>query len=181
MADFPKATNDAAPGPRVASVRESGAFAVIGVFAAPETRSQEIALDDVLLMLRGWEDEKQVIQFHLCDSRTDFTCFGFGEIENSNQGLLRIAGQEHGFTVSLGSADRFSLWDWRDLCPGRTLTIDEIEGFKEAFDVSLTIAFAGGRSMLDLHSLKEPPDGYLPAAPVVVPVESRGAKRRSDP
>jgi hypothetical protein len=173
MADFPKATNDAASGPRVASVRESGGFAVIGVFAAPETaaperRSQAIAFDDVLLILRGWQDDKQVIQFHLCDSRTDFTCFGFGEIENSDQGLLRIAGQQHGFAVSLGRADRFSLWDWRDLSPAGTLTIDEIEGFKESFDVTLTIALAGGRSILDLHSLKEPPDGYLPA-PVVVP------------
>jgi hypothetical protein len=167
MADFPKATNNhAARGPRVASVRESGGFAVIGVFAAPETRSQAIAFDDVLLMLRGWQDEKQVIQFCRRDSQTRFTCFGFGEIEHSDRGLVRIAGQDHGFTASLCRADRFSLWDWRDLSPATT--IDERELLKESFDVILTVDFAGGRSMLQLHSLKEPPDGYLPA-PVVVP------------
>jgi hypothetical protein len=155
MADFQKAANDhVMRGPRVASVRHSGGFALIGVFAEPEPRSQAIALEDVLLILRGWQDAKQVTYYHLRDSRTRFTCFGFGEIESSDRGYLRIASEEHGFTASLGRADRFSLWDWRDASP------ETKEVLQESWDLILTAEFAGARSgsVLQLHSLKEPPD-----------------------
>jgi hypothetical protein len=133
---------------------------------AAESRGEAMAamralpLDDVLLMLRGWRGEKRVIQFHLCDSEDmGFTCLGFGEIEEIDREFLRIkdlfADQKYACTVSLslGRADQFSIWDWRDVPPEEPLRKELLQ---ESYDVILTVAFAGARCVL--HLVKEPAD-----------------------
>jgi hypothetical protein len=126
------------------------------------TAMRALPLDDVVLMLRGWRDENRVIQFHLCDSEdTGFTCLGFGQIEEIDRDFLRIktlfVDQKYGCTVSLslGRADQFSIWDWRDVPPEEPLRKELLQ---ESYDVILTAAFAGARCVL--HLLKEPADLY---------------------
>jgi len=108
-------------------------------------------------MLRGWQDEKRLIQFHISESAaTGFTCFGLGLIEELTPEFLRIdsrnvntaemsLGQRYGCTVSLRRADRLAVWDWRNIPPEDQLAK---ELFKESYEMILTAAFGGARCVL---------------------------------
>jgi len=115
-----------------------------------------VPLEDVLLMLRGWRDEKRLIQFHISESRAaGFTCFGLGLIEELTAEVLRIdsrnvtveisLGQRYGCTISLHRADRFEVWDWRNI-PAEDASAKEL--LRESYDMILTAAFGAARCVL---------------------------------
>ena len=118
----------------------------------------DLPLEEALLVLRGWRDERRLIHFHICDSAdaNGFTGFGLGAIEELTEEFVRIdsrnvnapemlSGQKYGCTISLRRADWFALWDWRDVPPEEQLMKELLQ---DSYDVILTVAFGRGRCVL---------------------------------
>jgi hypothetical protein len=122
----------------------------------------DLPLEDVLLILRGWKDEKRLIAFQLGDVGADVVlfAFGFGAIEELTPSFLRIdsrtvnsletgQGQQYGCTASLQRAEWFALRDWRNVSPQEESMKKVLE---ESYDLILTVAF--GRTRLVLHTFR---------------------------
>jgi hypothetical protein len=118
----------------------------------------ELPLEDVLVILRVWKDERQVIYFHIGESEDDpaLFAFGVGAIEELTSDFLRIDSRSadppemeetrvHGCTVSLKRADWFALWDWRDV-PAEEESRKKL--LRESYDAMLTVAFGHARCVL---------------------------------
>jgi hypothetical protein len=123
----------------------------------------ELPLEDVLLILRVWQDQKRVVYFHVGESEEPaLFAFGRGAIEELTPDFLRIDSRsadppemgrahEHGCAVSLKRADWFALWDWREVSPDEESTK---KLFRESYDAMLTMAFGSARCVL--RTLKSP-------------------------
>lgn len=115
----------------------------------------ELPLEDVLLILRVWKDERQVIHFHVGDGDNPaLFAFGVGAIEELTSDFLRIDSRSadapevrgtrlHGCTVSLKRADWFALWDQHDAREEVTKNY-----LQERYDANLTMAFGRARCVL---------------------------------
>jgi hypothetical protein len=126
----------------------------------------ELPLEDVLLILRVWQDQKRDIYFHVGESQEPaLFAFGHGAIEELTPDFLRIDSRsadppenlrahEHGCAVSLKRADWFALWDWRDVSPDQESTK---KLFRESYDAMLTLAFGSARCVL--RTLRAPASG----------------------
>jgi hypothetical protein len=118
--------------------------------------------EEAQLVLRGWQEEKRVIHFHLSDGAdaTGFKCFGIGAIEELGPDLVLIdsrntnvaemlCGERYGCTISLNRANWFVLWDWRDV-PAKEAQRKEL--LQDSYDVILTVALGNVRCVL--HTLR---------------------------
>jgi hypothetical protein len=126
----------------------------------------ELPLEDVLLILHVWRDEKRVIYFHVGESEDPaLFAFGCGAIEELTPDFLRIDSRSadppeirqsrvHGCTVSLKRADWFALWDWRDLPADEAVTE---KTSREPYDCMLTVAVGSAKCVL--RTLRAPASG----------------------
>lgn len=119
--------------------------------------TRTVPLEDVLLVLRCWHNEKRLIVFHVGDDSVGgdavIFAFGSGVIEELTPDFLRIESRSansletSGCTISLQRADRFALWDWQNA--PEELTNKHLQ---EHYDANLTMAF--GRTMCVLRTLR---------------------------